>query len=64
MSTARAITAAVAMYFSFGNLNPVKNAPLNAPPVPISPARNPDIPPPTIAFVLDGETAKFSFHRE
>lgn len=42
------ITAAVATYFVFSRLKPVRNVALRAPPVPTKPVTNPDIPPPEI----------------
>ena len=56
MSVANAIVAAVAMYFVFSRLNPVKNVARNAPPVPTIPVMNPDILPPVIVILLFQET--------
>ena len=54
ISTAKAIAAAVAMYFSLDSPNAVKNALRNAPPVPIKPAKKPDKPPPIAEVVIEG----------
>lgn len=47
-SVPNAITVAVAMYFVFSKLNPVRKVALRAPPVPTKPVTNPDMPPPVI----------------
>lgn len=64
ISTAMAIIAAVAMYFSFGRLNAVKNAARRAPPVPTSPAKNPEIPPPRMLLVVVGLNCRVSLKNE
>jgi len=49
------MTAAVAIYWDFFKLKAIRNAPLRAPPVPINPARKPEIPPPNMeTFLLSG----------
>jgi hypothetical protein len=51
-SVPKAITAAVAIYFVFSKLNPVRKVALSAPPVPTKPVIRPEIPPPVIAIFL------------
>lgn len=54
------MVAAVAMYTFFSSPKPIKKAPLIAPPVPINPAKNPEIPPPVmLVIVWDGNLIFF-----
>lgn len=56
-----ATIAAVAIYFSFGKSNDVKKAARRAPPVPTSPAKNPEMPPPMMLLVVVGLACKSFF---
>ena len=51
-SVANAITAAVATYFVFSRLNPVRNIARNVPPVPTIPVIKPEILPPVIVVLV------------
>jgi hypothetical protein len=46
------MTAAVAIYFVFSRLNPVRNIALSAPPVPTIPVMKPEILPPVIVVLV------------
>ena len=54
-SVANAIAAAVAIYFVFSKLNPVRKVARKAPPVPTKPVIKPEIlPPKNTVFIFDG----------
>ncbi|SRR5215203_413531 len=48
----RANNIAVAIYFVFSKLNPVRKVALSAPPVPTKPVIRPEMPPPVITIFL------------
>jgi hypothetical protein len=54
-STPIAIAAAEAIYLVFSKSKAIRKAPLNAPPVPIKPAKKPDRPPPIMALLFVAE---------
>ena len=63
-SIKKSIKAEVAIKTLFSKLNAAIVNPLIAPPVPRSPAENPERAPPEIAFLLVGEIIKSFFKRK
>lgn len=63
-STAKAMTAAVAIYWDFFKLKAIRNAPLRAPPVPINPARKPETLPPNMEIFFAAGNFKSGFNKD
>ena len=62
-SVTKAMDAAVAIKVNFSKFKPVRNEARKAPPVPISPAKNPDTTPPEIRFFLEVGILRLGFRK-